>query len=226
MPPRLLMLSAFARVPALPDKGLSFDELDKSAKEKALTKFRDWQCCDQWWEYTYEDFIEVAKCLGITIDYDASQKQWAIHFSGFSSQGDGACFKGEYSPKSDAVEAVKEHAPQYTELHRIAAELTALQVTAKLKLGGTVCATIRTDSSSYCHSGTMTVDCSLFEETPAAPFDWSHFNLLALRFRKAFCDLADWLYKQLEEEYEYQTSDEVVTEVAREHRFTEDGAII
>ncbi len=38
-------------------------------------------------------------------------------------------------------------------------------------------------------------------------------------------DLARWLYRQLEREYEYQTSDEVTDEaiVANEYTFTDDG---
>ena len=42
---------------------------------------------------------------------------------------------------------------------------------------------------------------------------------------EALRDLARWLYRQLEQEYEFQTSDAVVDEavVANEYTFTETG---
>jgi hypothetical protein len=42
---------------------------------------------------------------------------------------------------------------------------------------------------------------------------------------EVLCDLARWLYRQLEREYEYLTSDEVVDEaiVANAYTFTEAG---
>ncbi len=42
---------------------------------------------------------------------------------------------------------------------------------------------------------------------------------------EALRDLADWLYRQLEREYEYLTSDESVEEtiIANEYTFTEAG---
>ena len=39
-----------------------------------------------WWDYVYENFKEDMKKEGIDVD--------KIYFSGFSSQGDGACFEG------------------------------------------------------------------------------------------------------------------------------------
>ena len=40
-------------------------------------------------------------------------------------------------------------------------------------------------------------------------------------------DFADWIYRRLEEEYEYQTSEEAVAEsmAANEYEFYEDGSI-
>ena len=41
---------------------------------------------DQWWGCVESDFKEDMKQVGIDVDH--------IHFTGFSSQGDGACFVG------------------------------------------------------------------------------------------------------------------------------------
>ena len=42
---------------------------------------------------------------------------------------------------------------------------------------------------------------------------------------EALRDLAHWLYRQLEQEYEFQSSDEMVDEaiIANDYTFTEDG---
>jgi len=42
---------------------------------------------DHWYESVYEQFKEDMKAVGIMV--------WRIYFSGFSSQGDGACFQGQ-----------------------------------------------------------------------------------------------------------------------------------
>ena len=66
----------------------TFNELSDTAKESA----RDWYRSDpfpDWHEFVIDGAKEVGALLGIEIDN--------IWFSGFSSQGDGACFTGSYS---------------------------------------------------------------------------------------------------------------------------------
>ena len=41
---------------------------------------------DEWWDCVYEDFRQDMKTLGIEV--------WRMYFSGLCSQGDGACFEG------------------------------------------------------------------------------------------------------------------------------------
>ena len=50
-----------------------------------------------------------------------------IWFSGFWSQGDGACFEGRYAYAPRASLRIRDYAPRDTELHRIADALQALQ---------------------------------------------------------------------------------------------------
>ena len=62
-----------------------FDELSDEAKEKVLEKHRDINVDDShWYEFTMEMWKEKLKEAG----FDDAE----IHFSGFWSQGDGACF--------------------------------------------------------------------------------------------------------------------------------------
>lgn len=63
-----------------------FDELDKGAKEKALTVYRYLNVDFDWWDFLYDDFIALCSYMGISVIKDK------IKFSGFYSQGDGSGF--------------------------------------------------------------------------------------------------------------------------------------
>ena len=138
----------------------------------------------------------------------------SIFFSGFSSQGDGACFEGSYSYKKGALAAVKAYAPEDTELHRIVTELQNIQRKAFYKLSARTM-----HRGYYYHSGCMSVDVGV--DADRYPTDAEEEALT-----ECMRDFADWIYKQLETEYEYQNSDEQVAEAIRanEYTFTEGGA--
>jgi hypothetical protein len=67
----------------------SFNELDKEAKEKALTTHRDLNVNFDWWDDEFEDFIELCSRIGIAVIKDK------IKFRGFYSQGDGSGFSAK-----------------------------------------------------------------------------------------------------------------------------------
>jgi hypothetical protein len=46
-----------------------------------------------------------------------------VYWTGFWSQGHGACFNSAYCYRKSAVQAIREHAPLDIELHRIAEAL-------------------------------------------------------------------------------------------------------
>jgi hypothetical protein len=139
-----------------------------------------------------------------------------VCYSGFWSQGDGACFGGTYSYKKGSVKAIKEYAPQDGELHRIALALQQAQaanfyrVTARIKLSG-----------HYYHSGCMGIELENSENSYQEIINEDDFY-------QAFVDLADWIYNKLEEEYKYRTSDEACIESIKcnEYEFTEDGGVV
>ena len=70
---------------------LSFDfsELSETAKEYARDNYREYGLNDDWYDPLIDDWKKGLELLGI----DASN----IFFSGFWSQGDGACFECFYS---------------------------------------------------------------------------------------------------------------------------------
>jgi len=144
-----------------------------------------------------------------------SRQEPRIWYSGFCSQGDGACFEGRYQYAAGATRAIRAHAPQDGELHRIADGLAAIQRRNFYQLS----AGIRHEGRYY-HEYTMAIAVereavTMQDMTPGAD------DLIVELLR----DLARWLYRQLEQEYWYQLSDSVVDEaiLANDYSFTEDG---
>lgn len=199
-----------------------FDELSEEAKEKA----RDWwrrgemenggDC-----ETVFEDAATIADLFGLDIRQtrktNSKSESWCdptIYFSGFWSQGDGACFKGTYRYKKGALAAVKAYAPKDEELHRITKELQAIQrryfyrLTASCKHRG-----------NYYHSGCMSVDVEDAEDS------YRNIGTAEDDITQLMRDFADWIYKKLENEYDYRMSDEQVDDaiIVNEYEFTEDG---
>lgn len=184
----------------------TFDELSDDAKEHALDKLRDLNVSHEWWEFTYDDAVRCAALIGIEID--------RIYFTGFSSQGDGACFEGSYSYAKGGLAAIKEHAPQDAELHRIAQALQDIQRAAFYRLTASV-----KQRGHYYHSLCTEIDVvNGSGETTCAQYDAIKDTLRAYM---------EWVYARLESEYEYLTSDEQVKECieANEYEFTENGEL-
>ena len=201
-----------------------FDELSDEAKQTAIDSNRSWSVQDfEWWDSSYEAFAEVAELFGLdirqtiksltdgTFRYDPT-----IYFSGFSSQGDGACFEGDYSYKKGAIESTKHAFPTDSELIRIVQDLQTLQqrnfyqLTAAAKHRG-----------CYNHSGCMDITVSRADGKAVSDDDEESLKQLMR-------DFADWIYSSLEEEHDYLTSDEAVAESLRtnEVEFTVDGQTI
>jgi len=182
--------------------------------DELIDKHRDINTDYDWWEGVYEDFKRVAKILGFDVDLKN------VFFSGFCSQGDGASFTGYYhatgsrfhppiSARSFAEIApaeIRSYAPQDTTLHEIADELLVIS-----RMYFPAQATIGRTGTMYSHCATMNIpaceECYIEDE-----FDDEVLEAVADAILVQARALADWLYKQLEAEHEYQQSDEAVTE--------------
>ena len=69
------------------DNNHCWHKLPDHAKSQILDDHRYWNVDDhEWWDSVYELFTEDMKAIGIEVD--------KMYFSGFWSQGDGACFEG------------------------------------------------------------------------------------------------------------------------------------
>jgi hypothetical protein len=138
-----------------------------------------------------------------------------ICFSGFSCQGDGASFEGIYRYARRAHREIRAYAPKDGELHRIADALRDIQRRNFYQLSAHV-----TRDGRYCHEYSMTIS---VDRADACYGDASEAAEEAIS--EALRDLARWLYRALEREYDYVTSDEAVDEAisVNDYRFTGDG---
>lgn len=198
------------------------DELSAAAMVEARRWYRDGGFDYDWYDAVYEDFEQISAILGVDLGtrpvrvYGGGTRQkTCIWFSGFASQGDGACFEGHYRHTKRAMSAIRAYAPQDGELHRIADTLQAIQRRNFYQLRAAI-----VHRGHYFHENSM--DISVERDSPTwqpMAVDAEEAVIEALR------DLARWLYRQLEREYDYLTSDAAVDEaiIANEYSFTEAG---
>ena len=200
----------------------TIDELSDAAKESAHIWYRHQGLHDEWYDFVYEDFETICRILGVTLGTSpvrlyggGTRDKPLIYWSGFSFQGDGASYAGNYSHAKGAAKSIRAHAPQDTELHRIADELQALQ----RKNFWQVHATVR-QHGRYCHEYTMAIEVERDSRTWQPMTDGAEDTVI-----ETLRDLARWLYRQLRSEYEHQTSDDAVDEIVgiNEWTFTADG---
>lgn len=206
-------------------KVYTYAELSESAQAKA----RDWyrQTCDGdtfWSESVTDDFADVAKALGYSLDIRrGSRSTPAVYWSGFSSQGDGASFNADWRASACDVDALLADRPTDKELARIASELSALAVACP-EGSGTAKASNR---GHFMH-------CDFDSNIDSDSEDYANDSPDVLRaaeaghadtFTEATRDLTHWLYSALEAEYDYANSDDSVAEniACNEYEFTADG---
>lgn len=200
-----------------------FDELSDEAKEKAREWWRNLEAQDFDHEFTYEDAKTCGKLMGLDID--------DIRYSGFWSQGDGASWAGHYNYVAGSPEAIRQHAPNDAELHRIADALHALQAKHLWLLIAQV--TFGQYGGSYVHSNTMQVQMERMEDETGMlpdindpdPLTATNWAADEAELTQLLRDFADWIYGQLRDEYEYRMTDENVDEniTCNEYEFTEEG---
>lgn len=221
-----------------------FDELSDAAKERARQWWREGNAGDN---YFSEYVIECAQTAGamLGIDFDTARGRRsdpAIYWSGFSSQGDGACFAGTWSaaqvkPGAVAAEFTGDDYKLNVELRRIAAEferIAAAYPGAYFRASHT---------GRYSHSGSVSFECEpgdaphciggVYETDENGKYDPA-YDGAKCQWRDAFPeddliqaarDFMDWIYRSLESEYDYQNADAQVDDSIRAngYEFTKDG---
>jgi hypothetical protein len=211
-------------------KVYKFNELSDEVKEKVRDKIRysGGYLSYDWWDWTYDFVAEAADLIGI----DLRTREWKdrkgekhydginILFSGFSSQGDGACFNGSYRYNKGSVKNVKKEFPTETDLHDIAQDLYNVQRRAFYRLYAKV--TPGPLSNHYSHYNTRTIEVYDDKELEYPAETWKEFED---GIDEALRDFMKWIYEKLEEEYESLMTDEQVDEhiESNNYEFEEDG---
>jgi hypothetical protein len=200
-----------------------YDELSERAKERARDWLREASAGDSdWSEYVIEDFAKIAAFCGWDIKQRAvklmgggTRMEPQVYWSGFGTQGSGACFEGEWSPSAVNSRGLRAYAPRDKELRSIGARFNKLKraIPCLMDAGATASHTGRGE-----HELTVTFEARGLgtERTREAREE----SLV-----EASRDLMRWLYRALEREYEYQNSDEQIAENIRanEYEFDENG---
>lgn len=210
--------------------------------DKAKTKAREWMAgtafndsCD--WDHIYTDAVEVGALMGIQIASRAGTTHGGktytepdINFSGFCSQGDGACYSGTLHTEdmAGAVEKVKAEYQTDEVLHALALDAETIHgLIAVHAMADALCPVDEvSDSFIECYVGmhiTITGSDHRGFSTKATNANCPEdIDKLLDDFVDAF---ATWIYDQLEAEHDYQTSDEATVETieANDYDFDEYG---
>ena len=181
------------------------EELTGSAKERALDWLRE-GLDYEWYDFVFEDAKKCASILGIEIDN--------IYFSGFYSQGDGACFNGKFAYANGWKKALKDYAPDKA-LLRIGQRLQDIQKPFLYQIGGTISCNDRHYRTS-CGSADIN---GRFADVPDSVID---------DLTECFSYFADWIYRSLEKEYEWLTSEDQLIETAKAngYAFDSEGRVV
>ena len=192
-------------------KVYQFEELSPKAKGVAINAARECLEFSDYASYIIEDAKAIAALMGWNIE--------DIRYSGFHSQGDGALFIGGMSHKDNALEAVQKYAPTDVALHDIAKRWHTLQQGNEFALSAYV-----DKSGSYSHEYCTRFDCFDFrtQDGYVDAIKTEH------KIEAIARDFMRWIYKHLQDEYEFQTSGSTITEmlINNDCEFTEDGGIV
>lgn len=196
----------------------TYDELNETAQETARNWYRNADSEFFGAECVTDDAATAADILGIDLRQTRKTRGDntvhyvpTVYWSGFCSQGDGACFECTYRYKKGAAKLIRGHAPQDKKLHAIADALQAVQRKVFYR------ATASTQTGRG-NSTSVSVECDGIDDAAT----WEN---LENAITGALTDFADWIYSNLEKEYEHENSDETVAEtlIINEYTFTADG---
>ena len=189
----------------------TFDELSEESQQKIIEGFRDVYDID--YSIVYDEFI-----IDMSEQYGADIKEDNIQWSGFWSQGDGACFTCDFD--EEVIFPILKKRVYGTDQVRLLEELGVELHSAKSIRCGF--------SNHYCHENTVTGN--LVFNVPAGK-EFNHEIALSLEeeltgiIRESCKDL----YRRLESYYDEETEDEAIKQRIKEYypgcHFRNDGTI-
>lgn len=212
----------------------TYQELSDEAKEVVKRWWYEHGVDPDWYDYVYENF----KNEGYELGFDVGR----MNFSGFYSQGDGACWSGQI----DIVAWLRSHCEDSIARDAWCALIQDDFTGKHMPIGY--------NSNHYSHSGTMSIshwegamfdynlegdeatlreqsifkgmNCyDVFKIITSSDFPYKSVADLAEAIEQSARDYADELYKQLREEYEHIISEENLIEMCEinDWKFDEEG---
>jgi hypothetical protein len=189
----------------------NFQELSDEAKARAIDNNRGINVDHaEWYDFSIDDLKAIGATIGIDIDN--------IFFSGFGSQGDGACFEGEYIYKKGGLARLKKDYPTLTEVHTIAENLQSIQARSFYGIYASVC-----HRGRYYHENCTDIDVSL---TSARTGDEIELRAdIDQEIQEELRDFMRFIYSRLNNEYDWLVSDESIKEalISNEVEFLSHG---
>lgn len=198
-----------------------FDNLPQGLKDKILDEYRYWDTEHvDWWDSVYDNFKEEMREKGIHVE--------RMYFSGFCSQGDGACFEGDVY---DWGSFLKSLGYNDTALINHADRSFAFSCNHSGYYYHENCVKFSTDlplpesadDQDFARNYANFEDDSLHEAVWLAQLNKYSESALENQFSEAFKDHMRELYTQLEDEYEYLTSDEQILEALEANDLLEEA---
>ena len=200
---------------------MQYKDLSDTAKEQAFKRHQEYAQSNDyyWWESTMEYWVEKLEALGIHTSLEQ------MHFSGFGSQGDGACFTGSINLKQ-FLEAHPDLKQEHVNLYMAvipfdgrgaACEYFDLELT-------------RHGSTNYNHEKSVHLgswDINILPELDDDEGeDYERYMMEAESDIEAQCrDYMKEIYRDLEKDYEYMQSMECFLESVDYKDFDSDGEL-
>jgi L-rhamnose mutarotase len=191
-----------------------YEQLDERAKERA----RDWmrECINQDWEPNYDDIMTCLGGLGFiphlenyqTVGGKTKQRPMISYSIGYS-QSDYAVFSADWEADQIDTARLAEYAPQDETLRQWSAYVMSVML-AHPKAS----AVVRGREGRAAEI-----------ENPRAVPGGDDDPFIENAMHHLVNGLSQWIYEQLRDDLEYQTSDEVIedTIIANDYDFDEDG---
>lgn len=189
----------------------TIDEIqDEKLIEKIIQNYSDINVEYDWYEFIIEDYREQLEKIGF---HDVK-----IEFSGFYSQGDGACFTGGYNGQSIIKRQYQPEIPCIMELKTI---LEKIGKNHELYFS-----IVKNHYSRYSHENTVQFDGGKFFHVTGQYYDDIPQKFEDVIFSACQSIMQD-IYSTLSKEYDYLTSHEAILETLKcnEYYFNAEGKI-
>ncbi len=191
--------------PASPEEDPRWIALSKARQQELLNNFRHVNTEDfEWWDFTYEEFEDDLLEIGLTVKRKNGENSPEIYFSGFYCQGDGASFGSEVHEPNKFLAAIGHEkwaawwGKQDWQIGTSIIGTNNMRVDTELDVPENPFS--ETEEPLQFHTWQIT-------QAPPTP---AEIKAIEKDATEKLEGLAKKLYRDLRDEYEFLTSDEVV----------------